>query len=258
MASSEPTLGALLALAMQAAWAGGRKTLAYFNNGTPVEIKGDGSPVTAADRDAEAEIRRLITAAFPGHGILGEEEGERAGDGEYRWIIDPIDGTLTFVQGVPLYGTLIGLEVRGEPSLGVIYMPALDEMVAAARGLGCTWNGRPARVSGVNRLDQAFITVTSEFDCRQRSSSFQQLADLTRLQRTWADCYGYVLVATGRAEIAVDPRMHIWDCAPLLPIVEEAGGRFTNWAGERTIDGGDAVATNGPLHARVLEVLGRE
>jgi histidinol phosphatase-like enzyme (inositol monophosphatase family) len=253
---ADPSLRRLLAVAIDAAWAGGRRTLAYFNADLTVDRKRDGSPVTEADREAEAVMRGVIGRAFPDHAILGEEEGETAGAGPCRWIIDPLDGTRTFVRGVPLYGTLVGVELGGEPVVGVIYLPALDELVAAARGEGCTWNGRPCRVSSVSQLEQGLLAVTDERVARGRAGGFDRLAARTELQRTWADCYGYVLVATGRAEVAVDPVMEVWDCAALLPVVEEAGGRFTDWKGERTIRGRDAVATNGLLHDEVLGLLG--
>jgi histidinol-phosphatase len=251
----EPALRDLLAVAVDAARAGGARTLAHFNTGTPVEVKADGTPVTRADREAERAMRTVIEGAYPDHAILGEEEGASRSGAAVRWIIDPLDGTRTFVRGVPLYGTLVGVEVRGEPVVGVIHMPALDELVAAARGLGCTWNGRPCRVSAVARLDAALAVVTDERSARGRSGAWQRLADATAMQRTWADCYGYLLVATGRAEVALDPVMNVWDCAALLPVVEEAGGRFTDWRGRRTIDGGEAVATNGILHQPVLALL---
>jgi len=252
---SEPALRDLLAVAVAAAWRGGRHTLEYFNKGTPVETKTDQTPVTAADREAEALMREMIASAFPTHAILGEEEGETAGTEPVRWIIDPLDGTRTFVRGVPLFGTLVGVEVRDEPVVGVIYLPALDETIAAARGEGCTWNGRQCRVSAATRLDDALLVVTDERVARARSRAYERLAARSAMQRTWADCYGYALVATGRAEIALDPVMNVWDCAALLPVVEEAGGRFTDWRGQRTIRGGEAVATNGALHAEVLELL---
>jgi len=255
---TEPALRDLLAVAVEAAWAGGRRTLAWFNAGAAVEWKSDGTPVTAADREAEAAMRRVIARAFPDHGILGEEEGETAGRAPYRWIIDPLDGTRSFVRGVPLYGTLVGVEVHGEPVVGVIHLPALDEMIAAARGEGCTWNGRRCRVSRVARLADALVVVTDERSARTRSPAYERLAATTSLQRTWADCYGYALVATGRAEIALDPVMDVWDCAALLPVVEEAGGRFTDWRGRRTINGGEAVATNGVLHDEVLTLLAED
>jgi histidinol-phosphatase len=256
---TERDLRTLLAVAQDAAYVGGRRTLAYFGTGTAaVETKADQTPVTLADREAERLIRGVIAGVFPDHAVLGEEDGETAGAAPVRWIVDPIDGTRSFVRGVPLYGTLIGVEVGGEPMVGVVYLPALDEMVAAARGLGCTRNGRACRVSVEARLDQALAVVTEERTARARSGAWDRLVAGTAMQRTWADCYGYVLVATGRAEVALDPVMNVWDCAALLPIVEEAGGRFTDWSGRRTIDGGDAVATNGLLHAEVLALLREE
>jgi len=251
----EPSLSALLDVARDAAWAGGRRTLAYFNTGVAVETKADATPVTIADREAEALMRRIIARAFPDHAILGEEEGETEGRAPYRWIVDPIDGTKSFVQGVPLYGTLVGVEAHGEPVVGVVYLPALDELIAAAKGGGCTWNGRPARVSSTASLADAVVCASDERDARRRSGAWVALADRTRLQRTWGDCYAYALVATGRADVALDPVMNVWDCAALLPVVEEAGGRFTDWKGVRTIHGGEAVATNGLLHDAVVGVL---
>jgi len=257
---TERDLRTLLSVAQDAAYIGGRRTLAYFGTGTAAaELKPDQTPVTLADREAERLIRDVIGRTFPDHAILGEEDGETAGTAPgkapVRWIVDPIDGTRTFVRGVPFYGTLIGVEVGGEPVVGVVYLPALDEMVAAARGLGCTRNGRTCRVSVEGRLDQALAVVTEERTARARSGAWDRLVAATAMQRTWADCYGYVLIATGRAEVALDPIMNIWDCAALLPIVEEAGGRFTDWSGRRTIDGGEAVATNGFLHGDVLDLL---
>jgi histidinol phosphatase-like enzyme (inositol monophosphatase family) len=252
---TEPTLRELLEVATEVAWAGGQRTLAYFNTGTAVELKTDRTPVTAADREAEAAMRRLIARVYPDHAVLGEEEGETAGNVPYRWIIDPLDGTRTFVRGVPLYGTLVGVEAHGQPVVGVVHLPALGETITAARGEGCTWNGRRCRVSGVTRLADALLVVTDEQSARARSDAYARVVAATAMQRTWADCYGYALVATGRAEIALDPVMNVWDCAALLPIIEEAGGRFTDWRGQRTIRGGEAVATNGALHESLLELL---
>src|SRR5262249_55899092 len=193
--------------------------------------------------------------AYPGHGILAEEGGEKPGRQPFRWIVDPLDGTRTFVRGVPLFGTLVGVEGEGEPLVGVVYLPALDELITAARGEGCRWNGRTCHVSTVGRLDDALLVVTDERSARARSGAYERLAARTQLQRTWADCYGYALVATGRAEVALDPVMNVWDCAALLPVVEEAGGRFPDWQGRRARHGGEAAATNGVLHDAVLEVL---
>ena len=245
----------LLDVATEAAYLGGRRTLSYFNTGVAVEIKRDNTPVTQADKECEQIIRAKIARHFPDHSILGEEGGGTEGDPDYRWIIDPIDGTKTFISGVPFFGVLIGVEVKGAPAVGVVYHPALDEMVTAATGLGCRWNGRPARVSGVSALTDAAMMFTDVGMMRSRSAAYDQLAAATRFQRTWGDCYGYVLVATGRAEAMFDPEMKPWDCAPMLPILQEAGGHFTNWAGEPTIWGPDAVATNAALHRPILDIL---
>ena len=254
-------LSSILDVARQVAWTGGRHTLAYWRNRAALEgrvdIKEDGSPVTVADREAESVMRSLIEKRFPEHGIVGEEYGTKEGTSGTRWILDPIDGTKTFVAGVPLYGTLVGVEIEGEPAAGVIYIPALDEMVSAAVGLGCAINGRACRVSDTAALADALVCCTDEAESRARGDGgWNALQSRVRLTRGWGDCYGYVLVATGRADVMVDPAMAAWDCAALIPIIEEAGGRFTSWSGERTIYGGDAFATNGKLYDAVLETLG--
>lgn len=251
----EPSRRALLDVAIEAALAGGKRTLEHFNTGVAVERKADDTPVTIADRESEQLIRQVIGRAFPDHAILGEEEGETAGTAPYRWIVDPLDGTKSFVHGVPLYGTLIGLEAHGQPVVGVIYLPALNELVAAATGEGCWWNGKATRVSAVSDLSQALVCCSDERNARDRSGAYLDLARQTRMQRTWGDCYAYVLVATGRAEVALDPMMSVWDCAALAPIIEEAGGHFTDWKGNPTIHAKEAVATNAALHAAVIEVL---
>lgn len=255
--STLPTTSDLLDFATHLAWTGGRRTLAWFRTAVPTEIKADGSPVTLADKDAELTMRKLLKERFPDHGVVGEEHGEEAGSVPIRWIIDPIDGTRTFVRGVPFYGTLVGVEVMGEPTVGVIYIPALDELVAAGKGLGCTLNGRRCHVSTTPTLAQSLLVATDMGHLVDRlgPDGYATLTQRTGMQRTWADCYSYVLVATGRAEVGMDAIMALWDNAALLPVIEEAGGRFTNWRGERTIAKGDAVATNGLLHDEVLALL---
>lgn len=254
----QPSLAELLDVATEAAHLGGRRTLAYFNANVAVETKADDTPVTLADREAEQVIRAHIARSFPTHSILGEESGSTDGDGEFRWIIDPIDGTKSFIHGVPLYGTLVGVEVRGTPRVGVIYLPALDELVCAADGLGCRWNGRPARVSTTSRLEDACISTTSPETARARSDAYQRLAERAKLKRAWGDAYGYVLVATGRCDVMLDPRLNPWDCAPMIPILREAGGRFSDWRGQETIWGNDGFATNAALYETVLDVLRSE
>ncbi len=249
----------LLEFAVDLAEKAGEITLRYFQGRFAVETKADASPVTVADREAEAYIRQAIESRFPNDGIVGEEFGEARPEARRRWIIDPIDGTYSFVRGVPLFGVLIGVEREEESVVGVIHLPALGETVAAARGEGCHWRGQRARVSDTSELGGALCLATelrSEGE-PARSAALDRLASAVGAARTWGDCYGYALVATGRADVVVDPAMHVWDCAALLPVIEEAGGRFTDWRGERTIRGGDAVASNGPLHEGVLALLKR-
>lgn len=249
-----------LDFAVDAAWQAGQLTLAHFQTGVAVEEKPDESPVTIADRGAERLLRRLIESRFPGHAIYGEEYGETDRDSTHRWIIDPIDGTRSFVQGVPLYGVLVGLEIGGDLVIGVVYFPGLGEMITAAKGEGCRWNGRPARVSEVARLDQAMITYTdaASFTHYGRDEAWARIQAASHIQRGWGDCYGHCLVATGRAEVMLDPIMSAWDCAALLPILQEAGGTFTDWDGEATIYGGHAISTNGLLFDQVMEIVRAE
>jgi histidinol phosphatase-like enzyme (inositol monophosphatase family) len=250
-----PTLASLLSVARTAAIAGGRRTLEHFGGRIPSETKPDGSPVTPADRASEGEIRRLIRRKFPSHTIVGEEGGIEAGDPRIRWIIDPIDGTKSFIHGVPLYCVQVAVEVEGVPSVGVVHLPALGETVDAAVGLGCRWNGRTTRVSTVGDLRDATLVTTSVRSLESHGVSFRRLYSATRTQRGWSDGYGYVLVATGRADVALDAEVYLWDCAPLLPILEEAGGRFTDWAGVRTIGSPNCLGTNGLLHEAMLKLL---
>jgi histidinol-phosphatase len=255
---SEIPLRELLDVAIDAAVLGGKRTLAYFNAGVAVEYKADSTPVTCADREAEEAIRAVIGRYYPDHTILGEEGGESKGDDAYRWIIDPIDGTKSFIHGVPLYGVLIGVEVRKRPSVGVIYLPATHELIAAADGLGCTWNGRRASVSAVDRLEDATLVASSITSCIARSDAFERLSSRARLTRGWGDAYGYALVATGRAEVMLDYAMNPWDCAPMLPILREAGGHFSDWQGNQTIWGPDAFGCNAAMKEQVLDVLRNE
>ncbi|PYS51233.1 MAG: histidinol phosphate phosphatase [Acidobacteria bacterium] len=251
----------LLDFAVGLARGAGEITLKYFRSSLKPEQKADGSYVTRADREAESFIRARLEESFPDDAVLGEEEGAREGTSGRQWIIDPLDGTYSFVHGVPLYGVLIGLEIEGEACIGVVNLPALDEIVYAAREVGCFWNGASARVSSTERLEDALLLSTDFGKCERYG--FGRAADTLQrrvgARRTWGDCYGHVLVATGRADAMLDPVMNVWDCAPLLPIMEEAGGTFTDWRGERTIRGGNAISTNGKLFDEVLkEVLSDE
>jgi histidinol-phosphatase len=222
-----------------------------------VERKADNSPVTVADRETERKLRELIGRAWPDHGIIGEEYGQAANTADFTWIIDPIDGTKSFVQGVPLYGVLIGLTKGQSPVVGVAHFPALNETVYAARGEGCYWNGRRVHVSTVDAINRAVLLASEVLipDNLAKSEAWQRLARAAYIRRTWGDSYGYALVATGRAEIMVDAAMHVWDCAPFGVILEEAGGTFTDWTGTPTIYGSDSIATNGLLFEPVMSLI---
>lgn len=253
------TLENYLAFATETAYLAGRLTLGYFQSGVSSEMKADNTPVTIADRRAEALIRKRIEEAYPRHAILGEEEGHNAQeDALHRWIIDPIDGTKSFVHGVPLYAVLLGLEIEGRVDVGVAYFPALDEMLAAARGLGCWWNGRRAHVSTVQNLSDAVLTFTdvANFYRYGRAEAWERLQQAVYYRAGWGDAYGYLLVATGRVEIMLDPVMAVWDCGPFPPILCEAGGYFGSWQGEETIYAGEAMATTRHLLPQVLALLG--
>lgn len=246
-----------LALARRAAEDAGRFALGHFKTRLAVEAKADGSPVTLADRGAEERLRAAITAAYPADGILGEELGEAAGTSERRWIIDPIDGTQSFIRGVPLWGVLVALEDRGTCVLGVVALPALGETLWAVRGGGAFLNGAPARVSTVTTLADATV-LTSDGGPRHfgdKHAGFQTLLARAARHRGWGDCYGYALVATGRAEIMLDPLMNPWDAAAVKPIVEEAGGTLCAWDGTPTIYGGSAIAMPAALRDPVLATL---
>lgn len=247
----------LLAFAHQIAWQAGKITLRHFQSELAVDRKADESPVTIADRECEAFLRAAIGARYPEHAILGEEEGLTGGAGaSHRWILDPIDGTKTFVRGVPLYGVMVGLLRDGEPALGVVNVPAMGEIVYAARGEGCWWNGRPCRVSQVASLRESLVvaTIAHGYERHGKAAAFQRILGAAGLFRTWGDCYGHLLVATGRAEVALDPITSIWDTAALLPILAEAGGSFTSWRGVAGIDEGEAISTNGVVLPELMEL----
>ncbi len=252
-----PPLSTLLEFALDAAWQAGRITLGYFQSGVAVERKGDNSPVTIADKQSEQKLRSLIQEHWSDHGMIGEEYGEQRGTSPLTWVMDPIDGTKSFIHGVPLYAVLLALTEGDRSLVGVAHFPALNETVYAARGLGCYWNGRRARVSGASELQHAALLASDidSFERKGKGAAFKRLVDATYIQRTWGDAYGYALVATGRAEIMVDPVMNVWDCAPFGVIMEEAGGTFTDWQGTPTIYGGESICTNGALFNAVMQTV---
>lgn len=255
-------LTARLDVAIRAARSAGQVALDYFQQlNFQVHTKQDGTPVTVADREAETELRRQIEQAFGDDEIVGEEFPSRAGHSGFRWIVDPIDGTKSFIHGVPLFGTLVGVEYAGRCAIGVIHLPALNECVYAARDEGA-WHvrgdeaPRPARVSAVKTLSEGLFCCgsVSTFVAEGRAEAFEQLRAASKLARGWGDCYGYVLVATGRAEVMVDPVLSLWDMAALPTVLTEAGGTFTDWQGEPTIYGHDGIATNGQVLNEVLAI----
>jgi histidinol-phosphatase len=253
-----------LNLARAVAREAGELTLRYFlKTDLQVDLKQDASPVTIADREAEQLVRARVAAAFPDDGILGEEFGEQSGKSGFRWIIDPIDGTKSFIHGVPLYAVLIGIEHEQESRVGVIHIPALNEMIYAAVGQGawhCVGEKSPqrAKVSSRANLAEGLFCTSDPANFRQRGAwdFYERLCLATRISRTWGDAYGYLLVATGRAEVMVDPIMSIWDAAALFPILQEAGGTYTDWQGRPTIHTGEGLATNGLVLDEVLKLAG--
>jgi histidinol-phosphatase len=235
----------------------GAVALRYFGTDLKRERKSDGSIVTQADRECERLLRARIQERYPDDAVLGEEHGASVGRSGRRWILDPIDGTFSFACGVPLFGTLVAVKLDGRPLVGVAHLPALEETVSAATGLGAAYNGVTARVSSVSALSKALVVCGDFFAATKHGlgEASQRLQAAARQRRGWGDCYGHVLVATGRADVALDPVMSIWDCAALLPILEEAGGTFTDWRGQVTIDGGNAITTNGALLPEVVRLV---
>lgn len=250
----------LLAVARRAAAIAGEVIMPLFGAAIAVELKADRTPVTLADRRAEEAMRDFLVRECPAHGILGEELGETPGDGRHRWILDPIDGTKSFIHRVPLFGTLVALERDGVPIVGVIACHAAGETADGALGLGAYLNGVPTRVSGVARLQDATVSMTSFSTLGVlHPGAFRRLLQpgTTGLLRAWGDCYGYLMVATGRAEAMLDPEMSLWDAAALYPIVTAAGGRLTSWTGQEGVHD-SVVATNGRVHEALLALLGQD
>ena len=244
-------------LAVEAARAAGDVAKAIYDTTIEVEWKADNSPVTVADKRAEEHIRAAVRRLFPDDGFLGEEYGAESGRSGFRWVIDPIDGTRSFVRHIPMWATLIGLEYRGEQIGGVVYAPVFNQLHRALRGDGAYRDDRRIRVSDVSTLSEAFLCYSSVSWFRRagREEMFFDLAARTQRQRGYGDYYGFLLVAEGAVELMVDHGVHPWDVAAVKPLVEEAGGTFTDWAGTPTIDRPDVLASNGKLHREVLDIL---
>ncbi len=251
-----------LGLAVELAEVAGNSTLDFFQTDRyAVERKGDNSPVTVADQTAEKLVRERLANAFPQDGILGEEYGTQSGSSEFEWIVDPIDGTKSFIGGVPIYSTLLALVHKGQVLAGAIYIPPLREMIFAVHQRGAWWSvgdkkAERAQVS-TRTLEQGMF-VTTQFDSFAKRGSAAGLAALEKaayVTRTWGDGYGYLLVATGRAEVMVDPIANPWDLAAVQIVIDEAGGRFSSWKGNSTYSDGDAVGSNNVVHDQVLKAL---
>jgi histidinol-phosphatase len=247
----------LLQAVRECAQLAGSVALSHYRKDLAVEWKGDGSPVTAADRGAEEAVRDWIAARFPDDGVLGEEFGERPGTSGRRWVIDPIDGTKSFVRGVPFWGSLVAVLEGDRVLAGAANFPATGDAIAAAAGCGSWHNGSRTTVSGVAELGAATVLITDDrvFPSTARREAWRRIWDAAAVARTWGDAFGYLMVATGRAEVMVDARIRAWDIACFLPIIEEAGGVFTDIDGAVTAFGPDSIATNAALAAESRRIL---
>lgn len=236
--------------------ASGDIIMRYFRSDVAVETKADESPVTIADRRAEETMREMIMKEYPDHGIIGEEFGSHNEGAEYQWVLDPIDGTKSFISGTFLFGTLIGLMKDEEPIVGAINHPVTSHLLIGA-GEETRLNGEVVRVSSTRSLRDAVMCYSDFIHVGQYQNgiAFQQLMGMTRYNRTWGDCHGYFLVATGYADIMLDPIMHLWDIVALIPVIKGAGGKITSWNGGPPLSGNGIIASNGPLHSQVLRVL---
>jgi histidinol-phosphatase len=251
------------AVARQAAEAASAAALAHFRRGVRVEVKPDRSPVTAADRDAEAAALAVVRAAFPDHAVLGEESGHHQGDAETRWIVDPVDGTRGFTRGGSFWGPMIGLEHRGVVVAGAMALPALGELFWAGRGLGA-WasdgGGAPRRlrVSGIADWREATFSMGEPRTllAPELAGSFAALATTAAVTRCYGDLAGAAMVLAGRAEAWVEAGVQAWDLGPIPVLVEEAGGRFSDFEGRPSLASGRCIASNGLVHEHLLRALG--
>jgi histidinol-phosphatase len=246
-----------LEAAIAAARAAGEVALRHFRTDMAVERKADASPVTVADREAEARAVAVLHAAFPEYGVLGEEYGEQGAQAR-RWIVDPIDGTRSFIRGIPFFATLIALEEDGEITTGVIYAPALDDLLYAQKGQGAFDRAGRLRVSSADSLRRSMLVFGGVSALRRRGywPAYERLIDAAGRTRAYGDYFGYTFVARGQAEAMIDIDLKPWDLAAIKIVVEEAGGRFTDFSGQPTVFGGSAIASNGLVHDAIRELIG--
>lgn len=231
----------------------------YFaSDNLAVEHKSDDSPVTLADRGAEELLRGLIEKTYPDHGVIGEELGDDRPDAEFVWVLDPIDGTKSFISAVPLFGTLIALMHNGRPVLGAIHQPVLGQLLVGD-GTVTTLNDRPVRMRPCADLATATLLTSDPLNPAkyQNGAAYDALVSRVRLARTWGDAYGYLLLATGRADIMCDPIMNPWDIQALIPVVRGAGGVITDWHGDDPVSGTSIIAAGADLHTQVVSALNR-
>ena len=252
-------LDAALALAAELADAAGAVIRPYFRTPIAIDDKPDSSPVTVADRGAEEVMRRLIVARFPEHGIIGEEFGTERGDAEFVWVLDPIDGTKSFISGVPLFGTLIALAHHGRPVLGVIDQPISRERWVGAAGHATTFNGSPIRCRPCPGLAGATVFATTpDMFKGANAAAFARVASAAKLVRYGGDCYAYGLVASGMIDIVIEASLSSYDFSAMGPIVEGAGGIATDWHGAPlgiASDGRVLIAGDRRAHREALALL---
>lgn len=244
-------------VAVDAARAGGEESLRHFGKRINVEFKEDHSPVTEADRRAETAMREVITSVFPEHGIIGEEHGAVNPESDIQWILDPIDGTQSFIHDIPLYTTLAGVLIGGSPVAGVIYAPVPDELCVGVKGMGATLNGDVCSVRPCPTLEKAtFLTSdVQHFGLYGYDRELASLLKKVRVHRTWGDAYGHMMVACGRADLMVDPVLNVWDAAALINVVQESGGIFTDLKGRPVVDGGNGFSCAKEIHQQVLNLF---
>lgn len=228
----------------------------YFRSDISIETKSDSSPVTIADKLAEEKIREIIMKEYPEHGILGEEFGAHNNGSEYQWILDPIDGTKSFVCGAVTFGTLIALQKNGKPVLGVFHQPILNEFLIGDNKQTYL-NDHLVKVRDVNNLSEAVLLTTDHIGIKQFQNikKFESLMRKVKLYRQWGDCYGYYLVASGFAQIMIDPIMNIWDSIALIPIIKGAGGIITDYQGNDAAKGNSIIASTPSIHKEVIDIL---
>lgn len=239
-----------------AALESGKLISGYFRTNLSINTKSDDSPVTIADKKAEELIRSLIMKEFPDHGIIGEEFGAVNPDADYVWILDPIDGTKSFICGTVTFGTLIALTYKKEAVLGVIHQPILHELLIGDNETALL-NGNKVSVRTCNSVSKAVLLVTDHLDVKkyQNEEKFDTLINSVKLYRNWGDCFGYYLLATGFADIMIDPVMNLWDTCALVPVIRGAGGIITDYHGNNPLDGDGVIAAVPEIHTEIIRIL---